>query len=151
APGRDSQTADLGNVRIELRTYKPANWAGKGVLLHFHGLDSHPSGEIGALTHLADRSGHLLVAPYFDKERFPWARYQLVGIVRDGAVQPREGWTGNLIVELLRQLAALEGPGMQVRLIGHSAGGQFVDRFAGFHSVGAARLVAANPASVLVP
>lgn len=149
--GRDGQTADVGDLPIELRTYKPANWAGKGIVLHFHGANSHPSGQVDALTHLADRSGHLLVGPYFDHERFGWWGYQLVGIVRNGAVQPREVWTGNLIVELLRQLEVLEGRSLAVRLIGHSAGGQFVDRFAGFHQVGAACLVAANPASVLMP
>jgi pimeloyl-ACP methyl ester carboxylesterase len=151
APGRNSQTADLGNTQIELRTYKPSNWGSKGILLHFHGLGSHPSGELGSLIHLSDRSGFMLVAPYFDLNRFPFWRYQAVGIAEPGSLRPRESWTGNLILDLLRQLAALEGPGMAVRLIGHSAGGQFVDRFAGFHSAGAARLVAANPASMLMP
>ena len=151
APGRDNQTADLGNTQIELRTYKPSNWGGKGILLHFHGLGSHPSGELGSLIHLSDRSGFMLVAPYFDLNRFPFWRYQAVGIAEPGSLRPRESWTGNLILDLLRQLTALEGPGMAVRLIGHSAGGQFVDRFAGFHSAGAARLVAANPASMLMP
>lgn len=154
--GHSSQTANLGNIQIELRTYKPSNWAGAGVVLHFHGMDSHPK-EIGDLTHLARRSGHMLVAPYFDSSRFPFWRYQMVGIVNPGSpdasrvVRPRETWTGNLIVELVQQLKALEGPGMAVRLIGHSAGGQFVDRFAGFQTVAAVRLIAANPASMLMP
>jgi len=151
AQGRGSQTADLGNVRIELRTYKPSSWTGKGVLLHFHGLVSHPSNEIGSLIHLAERSGHMLVAPYFGRDRFPFWRYQALGIMDQGSPRPRETWTGNLVVELLRQLEVLEGQGMSVRLIGHSAGGQFVDRFAGFHSVSAARLIAANPAAMLMP
>ena len=71
----------------------------------------------------------MLVAPYFDASRFPSWRYQLVGIMQPGetawasSLRPRETWTGNLIVELVQQLKALEGPGMAVRLIGHSAGG----------------------------
>jgi hypothetical protein len=99
----------------------------------------------------------MLVAPYFDSSRFPFWRYQMVGIVAPGdpalprSLLPRETWTGNFIVELVQQLKALEGPGMVVRLIGHSAGGQFVNRFAGFHTVAAVRLIAANPASVLMP
>jgi hypothetical protein len=156
AQGHSGQTATLDNIQIELRTYKPSNWAGAGVVLHFHGLGSHPK-EIGDLTHLARRSGHMLVAPYFDSSRFPFWRYQMVGIVAPGdpalprSLLPRETWTGNFIVELVQQLKALEGPGMVVRLIGHSAGGQFVNRFAGFHTVAAVRLIAANPASVLMP
>ena len=151
AQGHESQTAGFGDELVELRTYKPSTWNGEGVLLHFHGLGSHPSGELGSLTHLAESSGHMLVAPYFDLNRFPQWRYQAVGIVDQGSTRPREKWTGNLIVQLLRELEALEGPGMAVRLIGHSAGGQFVERFAGFHLVGAACLIAANPASVLMP
>jgi hypothetical protein len=156
AQGHSSQAANLGNTQIELRTYKPSDWTGAGVVLHFHGSDSHPN-EIGDLTQLARRSGHMLVAPYFDSSRFPFWRYQMVGIVPPGdpalprSPRPRETWTGNFIVELVQQLKALEGLGMAVRLIGHSAGGQFVDRFAGFHTVAAARLIAANPASVLMP
>jgi pimeloyl-ACP methyl ester carboxylesterase len=151
AQGHDRQTADLGGVQVEVQTYKPSSWSGDGVLLHFHGLGSHPADELGCLTDLAERSGHMLVAPYFDRDRFPFWRYQAVGIAQQGSPRPRETWTGNLVVELLRQLEALEGPRMAVRLIGHSAGGQFVDRFAGFHAVPAARLIAANPASVLMP
>jgi hypothetical protein len=150
ARGHSSQTANLSNIQIELRTYKPSSWTGAGVVLHFHGLGRHPN-EIGDLTDLARRSGQMLVAPYFDQYRFPFWRYQAVGIVDKDSPRPRETWTGNLIVELVQQLKALEGPGMAVRLIGHSAGGQFVDRFAGFHTVAAVRLIAANPASVLMP
>jgi hypothetical protein len=151
ALGHDAQTADLGNVRVELRTYKPSNWAGAGVLLYFHGVRADPRHELESLTHLANGSGHMLVAPHFDGDRFPFWRYQCVGIVQQGSTRPRETWTGNLVVELLRQLEVLERPRMAVRLIGHSAGGQFVDRFAGFHTLTAARLIAANPASVLMP
>jgi hypothetical protein len=150
AGGHSSQTANLGDIQIELRTFKPSNWTGAGVVLHFHGWPSHAN-EIGDLTHLARRSGHMLVAPYFDPSRFPNWRYQQVGITEKGSPRPRETWTGNLIVELVQQLKALEGPGLAVRLIGHSAGGQFVERFAGFHTVAAVRLIAANPASALVP
>src|SRR5262245_41418173 len=96
-------------------------------------------------------SGHTLVAPCFDPNRYPPWRYQGSGIMDQESPRPRDKWTGNLIVQLLRELAALENPGMAVRLVGHSAGDQFVERFAGFHSVGAARLIAANPASVLMP
>jgi pimeloyl-ACP methyl ester carboxylesterase len=134
-----------------VRTYKPSTWKAEGILLHFHGLGRHPSDELGSLAHLAESSGHMLVAPWFDPNRFPFWRYQAVGIVDEESPRPREEWTGTLIVQLLRELEVLEGPGMAVRLIGHSAGGQFVERFAGFHSVGAACLIAANPASVLMP
>ena len=151
APGHDSQIAGLGDELIELRTYKPSTWSGAGVLLHFHGLGRHPSDELRSLTHLAESSGHMLIAPHFDPNRFPGWRYQGVGIMEQGSPRPRETWTSSLIIELLRELKALEGPGIAVRLIGHSAGGQFVERFAGFHTVGAAGLIAANPASVLMP
>jgi len=151
AQGHESQAAAFGDELVELRTYKPSTWKGEGVLLHFHGLGRHPSDEIASLTHLAEGSGHMVVAPYFDPTRFPNWRYQAVGIMNQGSPRPREKWTGDFIIQLVRELEALEGPGMAVRLIGHSAGGQFVERFAAFHSVGAVCLIAANPASVLMP
>ena len=40
---------------------------------------------------------------------------------------------------------------MADRLSGHSAGGQLVERFAGFDTVAAVRLIAASPSAALVP
>ena len=62
AQGHESQAATFGDELVELRTYKPSTWKGEGVLLHFHGLGRHPSDEIASLTHLAEGSGHMVVA-----------------------------------------------------------------------------------------
>jgi pimeloyl-ACP methyl ester carboxylesterase len=150
-PTTSSRTLALAGVPIEVTTYRPAGWAGAGILLHFHGLGSHPAGELGAITHLADRSGRLIVAPYFDRERFPFWRYQCVGILKDRIQQPEAERTGVLIASLIETVRKSEGAALEVRLMGHSAGGQFVERVAAFHDLSAVRFVAANPAAALVP
>jgi hypothetical protein len=150
-PGMGSQTVELAGLPIELATYRPPDWAGAGVLLHFHDLGSHPARELGALTHLADRGGRLIVAPYFDQERFPGWRYQDAGIMGGRIQQPARDWTGVLIASLIEKVRMSEGSTLEVRMMGHSAGGQFVERVAAFHDLPAVRLVAANPASALVP
>jgi len=57
-----------------------------------------------------------------------------------------------MVLGLVEALRREEGrPGMPYRLIGHSAGAQFLGRFAAFHDTGAERIVLANPGSYVAP
>lgn len=102
---------------------------------------------------LGDRFGALIVAPMFDAERFPNRRYHRGGILRaDGSAAPQEEWTYPMVRDLAEAMRRREGrPSMPYVLLGHSAGGQFLVRLAGFYDSGAARVVAANPGSDLFP
>lgn len=158
-PGDGAQTPLLQGDRITLYTHRPATWDGKRVILLFHGLDGRPLHEVNLLQASAARNGAMLVAPHFERIHFPEWRYQFVGVQSGrradhahwGSTQPRSTWTGNFVVELMDALRRAEGADLEFRLVGHSAGGQFVNRFAAFHDAGAVRLVAANPASMLFP
>ena len=94
-----------------------------------------------------------MVAPLFDAKRFPSVRYQRGGLVgADGKAQPPEAWTYAFIPKIVAHVRALEGkPALPYYLIGHSAGGQFLVRLTAFLPAGAARIVAANPGSLLFP
>jgi pimeloyl-ACP methyl ester carboxylesterase len=87
-----------------------------------------------------------------DQKRFPHARYQMGGVLRKGQLQPHDQWTCALIPKLVAQVRAMEGrPDLPFYVIGHSAGGQFVDRMAAFLPGEASRLVATNPGTLLFP
>jgi pimeloyl-ACP methyl ester carboxylesterase len=102
----------------------------------------------------------LLVMPLFDRQRFPYWRYQALGITRTSrkipsgpiAVEPPAQWTGTLILKLIDHVRNDEGrPALDYYLIGHSAGAQIVNRFAALVPNGARRIVIANPSSYMRP
>ncbi|MBC7369425.1 MAG: alpha/beta fold hydrolase, partial [Undibacterium sp.] len=102
---------------------------------------------------LAERFHAIVVAPLFDKERFPSLRYQRGGLVdKAGKVQARDDWTYAAIPRLVADVRAREGVAtLPYYLIGHSAGGQFLVRLAAFLPGEATRIVAGNPGSHLFP
>jgi pimeloyl-ACP methyl ester carboxylesterase len=138
---------------ITLFTYKPPTYQDGPLLIVSHGVQRNAEDYRNFAITLAERFKLIVVAPLFDKERFPLERYQRGGILdQAGRPQPREGWTFGFIPKIVAQVRALEGkPALPYYLIGHSAGGQFLMRLAGFLPAGAVRIVAANPGSALFP
>lgn len=158
--GMDSLSVDVGGVPIFMLTYKPAAYAGGPLLVSFHGLGRNVLGTLEATKPIADRRNMLVVVPLFDRARFPYWRYQALGItktsrrVTNGAirVEPPSTWTIQLITGVIDKVRALEGrPDLDYYLIGHSAGGQVADRFAAFGPGGAKRIIVANPSSYVEP
>lgn len=150
-PGR----TELPDARepITLFTYKPPTYRGGPLLIVCHGVQRNAEDYRNFAITLAERFGVLVVAPLFDKERFPMARYQRGGLVgADGAVQPPERWTYASIPRMVARVRELEGkPELPYYLIGHSAGGQFLVRMAAFLPGEAERIIAANTGSHLFP
>ena len=150
-PGR----TELPDARepITLFTYKPPTYRGGPLLIVCHGVQRNAEDYRNFAITLAERFGVLVVAPLFDKERFPMARYQRGGLVgADGAVQPLERWTYASIPRMVARVRELEGkPELPYYLIGHSAGGQFLVRMAAFLPGEAERIIAANTGSHLFP
>lgn len=143
---------------IALHTYKPPHYAGGPVLLVLHGLGANAPGYRDYAVPLADQLGFLVVAPLFDRKRFPTWRYQAGGLVRDQradgefAVEPEAQWTGRLFLAVIDSVRVAEGrPDLAYALIGHSAGGQALSRFAAFVPHQAQRIVIANPSTWLWP
>lgn len=127
---------EVGGHWVNLFTYKPANYKTGPMLMVFHGVDRNAEDYRNHARGLGDRHGALVVAPEFDKERFPGRKYQLGGLRRDkrsNTISPREEWTWSLVPQIAVEIRRREGRGdMPYYLIGHSAGGQFVGRLAGF-------------------
>ena len=60
-------------------------------------------------------------------------------------------WTGTLVLDLIAWARGQEGRPLPYSLLGHSAGGQFLDRLAAFVPTEARRIVIANAGSYVFP
>lgn len=159
-PGVARHTFDIAGNSINVHTYKPQRYTGRALLVTLHGLNRNAAGYLAYTTALAERHGFLLVAPLFDRERFPTWRYQAGGIARYAnppesrplQLEPEPRWTARLLLDLIEAIRARENtPELPYYLIGHSAGAQFLSRFAAFVPNAAQRIVIANPSTYVWP
>jgi len=144
---------DFDGLELEVFTYRPKSYRGERMLFVMHGTLRNADEYRDDAVAMAERFGMLVVAPRFDKERFPSRKYQFGGL-RDekGNALPPDAWTYAYVPKLAAKLRAIEGkPELRYWIIGHSAGGQFVARMSAFQDTGAERLVAANAGSHLFP
>jgi poly(3-hydroxybutyrate) depolymerase len=102
-------------------------------VMHGHGRD--PDRYLREWTPLADANRFILVVPEFDNARFPGSRSYNHGNFRDaqGRERPRDSWSFSAIDPLFDEVRARTGSQVPTYAIyGHSAGAQFVHRFALF-------------------
>jgi pimeloyl-ACP methyl ester carboxylesterase len=143
-----------------VQAYKAGCFRDGPLVVVFHGSDRDPGLARDNAIPLAEAGCALVAAPLFDDVRFPRWSYQFGGLgdlVGDGGrkvfrLKPKEERTGHLVLDLIDALRAGEGsPDMSYSLIGHSAGAQFLGRFAAFFPNEAGRIVLANPGSYVMP
>jgi dienelactone hydrolase len=145
-------TAGPDQTALDVFTYKPAAYRDGPLIIVIHGILRNADQYRDHAQELGDRLGAVIAAPRFDKERFPTESFQQGGIQRAGEIRPGEEWTFSRVPEIAAEIRRREArPDLPFYLLGHSAGGQFVERLAGFVEAGAARIVAANPGTHLVP
>jgi poly(3-hydroxybutyrate) depolymerase len=151
--GSAASEMEIKGTRLEVFTYKPASYRGERMILVLHGTLRNAEEYRDNARAMGERFRALIVSPKFDAERFPSIRYQRGGITRpDGSAAPPDEWTYAFIPEIANRIRQMERrPEMPYYLIGHSAGGQFLVRMAGFFDSGAAGIVAANAGSALFP
>ncbi len=156
--GSSQRSVSIDGETIELFAYKPADYKGGPVLLVLHGLGTNAPGYRNYAIPIADQLGMLVIAPLFDRKRFPTWRYQTGGIVRDQRVEgefmvePEARWMGRTFLDIIDAVRAAEGRSdLGYSLIGHSAGGQTLSRFAAFMPHNAKHIVIANPSTYLWP
>jgi len=159
-PGAATLTVEVDGAPVELHTYKPDGYNGGPLLLTLHGNGRNASGYRNYAMPLADRFGMLVVAPLLDRARFPTWRFQQGGIVQarnqvetgEMPVEPAGRWTGQLLLKIVDAVRAMEGRSdLRYLLLGHSAGGQALSRFAAFVPNTARRIVIANPSTYVWP
>ena len=150
--GKSQFTVTIHKQELNVFAYRPASFANGPLLVVMHGMKRNADTYRDHAVPLADRLGALVIAPEFDKPRFPVEAYQRGNVLKDGQPQPPESWTYDYVAKLIAEMRRREGradmPGV---LIGHSAGGQFLTRYAAFQPGDAMRIVAANPGSLIFP
>lgn len=151
--GKGDVEVQLRDTSITVFTYRPRGCEQPTLLFVFHGLGRKASNMRDNATALADRACLLVLAPLFDKERFPNWRYHRAGVVRKGRVQPTAEWTGSMVLALIDWGRRWSGdPAAPYILFGHSAGGQFLSRLSAYSPPeGAKRIVIANPSVHVLP
>lgn len=156
--GSSMRSVSIDGEILDIYTYKPAQYNGGPLLLVLHGLNTNAPGYRDYAIPLADALGFLVIAPLFDRKRFPTWRYQTGGLVRnqriDGEfqVEPAALWAGKLFLRIIDEVRAAENrPDLGYSLLGHSAGGQTLSRFAAFTTHGARHIIIANPSTWLLP
>lgn len=156
--GKSRRTVAIAGEDIEVHAYKPARYAGGPILLVLHGLNTNAPGYRDYAIRLAEHHGFLIIAPLFDRKRFPVWRYQTGGLVRDQraagefTVEPESRWMGVTLLSIIDSVRDAEGrPGLGYSLIGHSAGGQTLSRLAAFMPHAARQIVIANPSTWVWP
>lgn len=151
--GASAQDIPTTGGVIKVFTYKPSLYKDGPLVLVFHGIGRNAEDYRNFAIAVAERFKVIVAAPLFDRERFPPDAYIRGNLLdKDGALRPREAWSFALVPQLLAALRAGEGrPDLPYYLLGHSAGGQFLARFAAFYPTEAQRIVAGNPGSHLFP
>ncbi|HEY2783796.1 MAG TPA: hypothetical protein VGJ05_02375 [Fimbriiglobus sp.] len=150
--GSGECTVKVHDREITVFTYTAAKYNDGPLVLVFHGTLRNASEYRDWSKVIADRTGGVVAAPLFDAKRFPQSAYQMGGMMRRGQPLPKEDWTWSMVPKIADALREKEGrKDMPYYLIGHSAGGQFLDRLAGFVTTDAKRIVASNSGSVLWP
>lgn len=138
---------------ITVFTYRPKDCEHPTLLFAFHGLGRKAGNMRNNAIKLADQTCLLVLAPLFDRERFPNWRYHRAGVVKKGHVQPRERWTAPIVDELIAWGRRFAGdPKIPYMLFGHSAGGQFLSRLSAYSApANVERIVVANPSVHVLP
>lgn len=156
--GKGQLAIDIDGTAIDVYTYKPEHYTGGALLLTLHGVGRNAEDYRNHAIPLAERHGFVVVAPRFDRARFPTWRYQHGGVARRPAggepyqARAEEEYTGRVFLRIVDAVRALEGnPGTPYYLLGHSGGAQALSRVAGFMPTGAKRIVIANAGSYLWP
>jgi poly(3-hydroxybutyrate) depolymerase len=150
--GNGSFSVGTGDKALTVFTYKPRDYHGGPMLLVFHGMTRTAENYLKYAIPLAEKRKLLVVAPLFDRDHFPGKVYNYGGVKVDGKFPPREEWIYQRVPEIIDAVRTREGKAdLPYYMIGHSAGAQFVMRYAALMPPGALHMVAANPGSDLFP
>ncbi|HTR87559.1 MAG TPA: hypothetical protein VMI56_23950 [Reyranella sp.] len=149
--GDGQQSAIVSGKAFDVFTYRPSSCTPHLLLMVFHGVSRDAGPYRDHAKPIANRLCAVIVAPLFDKQRFPRDLYQYGGVTDHGRLV-----TFDRTIDLVAPLVAWarEAAGekkMPYMLIGHSAGSQFLGRVAAYTTPDAVRIVLANPSTWVMP
>jgi poly(3-hydroxybutyrate) depolymerase len=151
-PGNGEQSVALPGATLQVFTYRPAKCSPGALLVVFHGIERNAGPYRDHAKSLADKLCAVVVAPKFDRERFPRNLYQYGGIAEHGRVIPPGSRSVDLVAPLVAWAQGAVGqPGLPYVLLGFSAGGQFLSRVAAYTTTGAVKIVIGSPSTWVMP
>lgn len=152
--GSRTTSATIDGTRFTIYTYKPSCSNLQGIAFIHHGTSRDADGYRDSAITLAKAECVVIVAPLFDEDRFPSDDYQRGGVEDDGELRPEGEWTTRYMRGLIEWARGQYGDAnASYALFGHSAGGQFLSRVAGYEATdnglpaGLERIVIANPST----
>lgn len=113
--------------------YRPGRWTEKdAVFIAFHGFGRDGAEYCKALRKLAEERNMLIVCPELTERKYPGAEwYQEGGIMdADGHIREKEERTFSAADRIVAEVKNRTQAAGKIILFGHSAGGQFVHRWA---------------------
>ena len=133
---------------IRVYTYRPRQCDSKcPIQFVMHGLKRNASEYRDNWELLADRFGLLIIAPEFSQKNWPHGEAYNLGDV--AANDNREKWAYSAIEHIFDEMRDGQA---DYRIFGHSAGGQFVQRFMLFRPDNRSSIaIAANPGWYMMP
>ncbi|MBU2583569.1 MAG: hypothetical protein KJ622_17820 [Alphaproteobacteria bacterium] len=149
-PGAEGRhVAILSGMPVTVHTYRPRHCRSDGLLIVFAGYERNAQAYRRRAKSLAEKACLSVLAPEFDRERFPRSLYQRAGVKRAGEFAAEIGCMGQMISQLVGWgRSHFEEPDAPYRLFGHSAGGQLLSRVAAYCSLrDVSRIVIANPST----
>lgn len=151
-PGLSRFEVGDGASAITVFTYKPKSYHDGPLVMVFHGVLRNAEDYCRDCIPLAERYNALIAAPLFSTNQYDNEEYQRGGVIKKGAVQPREKWTYLRLPGIIQAIRQRESkPALPYYYIGHSGGAQFLMRLAAMYPMEAKRIVACNPGSDLFP
>lgn len=145
-------TVDTCRGKLTVFTYKPPEYRDGPLIVVCHGVLRNAEEYRDHARDMAKRFGAIVAAPLFPDPPFSIEHYQKGGLVVGGKPQPLETCTWFAIPDIVKAIRRREArPDMPHYFIGHSGGGQFLIRLAGYLKSDVERIVVANPGTYLRP
>ncbi len=131
--GASSFQLDIGGGReVTVRYYAAdVDLASARIVIAMHGASRNAEGALNAWTAIADEHGLIVAVPELTKDIFPGDAYNLGGTLAGDQLTPSSAWGFPIVEQVFDCIVeATDSSQRTYVLYGHSAGAQFVERFA---------------------
>ena len=133
--GSSSFDVDVGGGRdVAVWAYVPAaNLSTASIVIAMHGASRNAEGARNAWKAAAEEYGLIIIAPRLSESLYPGDSYNLGGTLAGDQITPSSSWAFPIVERVFDHVVAATGSSQTTYVLyGHSAGAQFVERFALF-------------------